>query len=146
MAMPVWHWGIFYEKIIQSVLSGSWKRDEQESAKAYNYWWGLSSGVVDVICSQNVPLETRRLVDLMKSSIVKGDFYPFAHKLVDQQGNVRNDEERKLTPEEIMGMNWLLDNVVGMIPTISQLRSEVRPVVELIGIAPKEETKGEGDQ
>ena len=43
-------------------------------------------------------------------------------------------------------MNWLLDNVVGMIPTISQLRSEVRPVVELIGIAPKEETKGEGDQ
>lgn len=146
MAMPVWHWGIFYEKIIQSVLSGSWKRDEQESAKAYNYWWGLSSGVVDVICSQNVPLETRRLVDLMKSSIVKGDFYPFAHKLVDQQGNVRNDEERKLTPEEIMGMNWLLDNVVGMIPTISQLRSEVRPVVELIGIAPKEETKSEDDQ
>ena len=29
LAMPVWHWGVFYEKLIQSILSGSWKKEEE---------------------------------------------------------------------------------------------------------------------
>ena len=50
LAMPVWHWGVFYEKLIQSVMSGSWNKEEDEdNIKALNYWWGMSAGVIDVI-------------------------------------------------------------------------------------------------
>lgn len=139
MAMPVWHWGVFYERLIQSILSGSWKRDEQESAKAYNYWWGISAGVIDIICSNNVPVETRRLVELMRDAISSGKFYPFACELLDQNGEVRSTEDNRLSPEEIMTMDWLLDNVVGEIPTLEELKKEARPVVELAGVNRVEE-------
>ena len=47
LAMPVWHWGVFYEKLIQSILSGSWKKEEEgDKVSALNYWWGMSSGLL----------------------------------------------------------------------------------------------------
>lgn len=141
MAMPVWHWGVFYERLIQSILSGSWKRDGQESGKAYNYWWGISAGVIDVICSNNVPAETRRLVNFLRDEIGKGRFHPFECELKDQQGVIRNKENHILSPEEIIKMDWLLENVVGVIPSIEDLREEAKPVVEMIGVAGTEEVE-----
>ncbi|MBO4997361.1 MAG: BMP family ABC transporter substrate-binding protein [Lachnospira sp.] len=146
MAMPVFHWGVFYEKLIQSILSGSWKRDGDESAKAYNYWWGISAGVIDLICSKNVPLETSRLVEMMKDAIIKDVFHPFSHELLDQKGNVKNEKERTMSPEEIMEMDWLLDNVVGEIPKLADLESRFRPVVEIVGVNKEETEVSAGEQ
>jgi hypothetical protein len=139
MALPVWHWGVFYEQLIQSILSGSFKR-EGSSDKAYNYWWGISAGVIDVICSNNVPVETRRLVELMREAISSGKFYPFACELLDQNGEVKSSADNRLSPEEIMKMDWLLDNVVGEIPTLETLKQEARPVVALAGVSGTEES------
>ena len=47
----IWNWGVFYEKLLQSVLAGSYKAEGQEQVKALNYWWGMSAGVIDLICS-----------------------------------------------------------------------------------------------
>ncbi|MCD7735579.1 MAG: BMP family ABC transporter substrate-binding protein, partial [Lachnospiraceae bacterium] len=58
LAMPLCHWGRFYEKLIRTIMDGIWKYDD-DTAKAINYWWGMSSGVVDVICSQNLPIGTK---------------------------------------------------------------------------------------
>lgn len=30
LVMPVWNWGVFYEKLLQSIMSGSWKRRTQK--------------------------------------------------------------------------------------------------------------------
>ena len=43
LAMPIWNWGVFYEKLLQSVLAGSYKAEGQEQVKALNYWWGMSA-------------------------------------------------------------------------------------------------------
>ncbi len=44
-------------------MNGTWRYDDDpSSSKAINYWWGMTSGVVDVICSQNLPLGMKRLV------------------------------------------------------------------------------------
>ena len=46
--------------------------DEIESMKgkkAVNYWWGMSADVIDVICSENMPNGTRRLIEFLKNSI-----------------------------------------------------------------------------
>lgn len=135
IAMPTWNWGVFYEKLIQSILSGSWKHEENhEQTKALNYWWGMSADVIELIYSNKLPQEVIRLVESFECMIRKDMFEPFSGVLKDQNGVVRNDGEHELTPEEIITMNWLLDNIVGCIPDISELEEGAQLIVKEQGI------------
>ena len=135
LAMPLWHWGKFYEQLIQTIMDGTWKYDDNPSTmQAINYWWGMSSGVVDVICSQNLPIGTKRLVDLLKNTICTGEFNPFSGVLYSQEGVVQNNPNKSLTPEEILTMDWLAENVVGSIPKEEELQEASRPVISQQGI------------
>ena len=135
IAMPMWHWGAFYEKMIQSILSGSWNREQDaDNVKALNYWWGLSADVVDLIMSTKLPVETQRMVTTFKEMISKDLFEPFADELKDQKGKVRNQKGRDLTPEQIITMDWLLDNVIGKIPELEELEEGCEPIVKAQGI------------
>lgn len=142
LAMSIYHWGAFYEELINSIMRGSWRVEESAESKALNYWWGLSAGVIDVICSKNVPAETQRLVNLMKKAISNGIFHPFSGPLKDQSGAIRCKEMDLLKPEEIMTMDWLLDNVEGTIPVIDELKESAKPVVELRGVDTTAPDKG----
>lgn len=118
LAMPLWHWGRFYEQLIRTIMDGKWKYDDDSSVtKAINYWWGMAEGVVDVICSQNLPIGTKRLVELLKTMICSELFHPFAGVLFSQEGMVEKEPELELQPEEIMKMNWLAENVIGKVPS-----------------------------
>ncbi len=134
LAMSIYHWGAFYEELLNTIARGSWKVEESDENKALNYWWGLSAGVIDVICSSSLPAETTKLIQLMKHSISSGIFHPFSGPISDQDGNIRCTEQDFIKPEEIMTMNWLVDNVVGIIPSIDELMDEAKPVVLLRGI------------
>lgn len=134
LAMSIYHWGAFYEELMNTIARGSWKVEESDENKALNYWWGLSAGVIDVICSSSLPVGTKKLVELMKHSISTGLFHPFAGPLTDQNGEIRCDETDLLKPEDIMTMDWLVDNVVGSIPNIDDLMEEAKPVVQLRGL------------
>lgn len=117
LAMPVRHWGRFYEQLIRTIMDGTWKYDDDPSStKAINYWWGMSAGVIDVICSRNLPIGTRRLVKLLKSTIRSEVFNPFSGVLFSQTGMVEEKIDQSLLPEEIMTMDWLAENVIGVIP------------------------------
>ena len=136
LAVSMYHWGAFYEELINSILRGSWKVEESGSGetKAINYWWGLSAGVIDVICSGTLPIGIKKLVELIKHDISHGLFHPFTGPLTDQDGNIRCDDTDILRPEDIITMDWLVDNVIGSIPTIDVLHKEAQPVVELRGL------------
>lgn len=135
LAMPLWHWGKFYEELIRTVMNGAWKADDSSAEKkAINYWWGMSSEVVDVICSQSLPIGTQRLVELLKETIRRGAFNPFSGILYSQDGIVREDPEGSLSPEEIISMNWLARNVVGTIPKSRQLNEQAKPVTLQQGV------------
>lgn len=135
LAMPFYNWGLFYERIIKAVLDGKWKQEEKEERiKALNYWWGMSAGVIDVICSNHLPAGTIRLVNLMKKLIKEGTVSPFYGKLYSQDGVIHDNEEYEMRPEEIMKMNWLCENVVGSIPELDEMVDEARDVVVLQGI------------
>lgn len=139
LAMPLYHWGKFYEQLIRTIMSGAWKYDEKlSSAKAINYWWGMSAGVIDVICSQHLPIGTKRLVELLKATICAEQFNPFSGVLYSQAGVVVDDPERSLSPEEIMGMDWLAENVIGSIPKKEELKEQAAPVVKQQGVIKKE--------
>ncbi len=139
LAMPLLHWGKFYEQLIRAIMDGSWNHDESSSSnKAINYWWGMSAGVIDVICSRNLPIGTKRLIDLLKKTIMNGEFNLFKGVLYSQNGVVQPDPNHILTPDELINMDWLAENVIGHIPSKDELLESAIPVYLQQGI----DTKG----
>ena len=138
LAMPLLHWGVFYEKLIRAIMDGTWAHDDTSVSKALNYWWGMSAEVIDVICSRNLPIGTKRLIELLKTTIMNGEFNPFTGILYSQNGVVQSDPERSLTPEEIVSMDWLAENVIGHIPTKEELIESAIPVYLQQGIDTKQ--------
>lgn len=141
VATPIWHWGKFYEQIIKGLLSGKSDADNQKKDKAINYWWGMSAGVIEVICSKAMPHGTYRLIDFLQKSICAGTFHPFDGPLYSQGGVIRCEEGKSLSPEEIATMDWLAENVEGQIPSREELTEEARTLVELQGVKTEDEKK-----
>ena len=141
VAFSYWDWGKLYTQLARSVLDGSWSelRSTSDAGQSINYFWGLASGLVGVHCLPALPTATARLVELLRREIAQGALLPFAGPLYDQQGVCRVAANQVLTHEEILHMNWLLDNVVGSIPRDSQLSEEARDLVRLQGVSLPEE-------
>ena len=133
--MPLHHWGKFYEQLIRTIMDGKWKYDDNPaSTKAINYWWGMSSGVIDLICSQHLPIGTKRLTELLKATICSEQFNPFSGILYSQTGLVTDSPDRSLSPEEIMTMDWLAENVIGSIPKETELKEHTKAGVGQQGL------------
>ena len=139
MVMPIWNWGIYYEKLIQSILAGAYKTEDEGEAKALNYWWGMSAGVIDLIYSKHVPKGVQRLAEHMEYDISVGDVVPFFGEIRAQDGTVKNNAGEAMSPEDIMKMDYLVENVVGDIPTIDLLNEKAKPIVELKGVEEQKE-------
>jgi basic membrane lipoprotein Med (substrate-binding protein (PBP1-ABC) superfamily) len=114
LAAPIWKWGIFYEKILTSVLSGSFKKitTMYDSKKLVNFWWGLSSNAIDIYYSKEiVPKSTQKLVELMKEMIINDNHHPFTGPIVSNTGAKIVDDGIVMSVEEILSMDFLVDNV-----------------------------------
>lgn len=133
VASPIWHWGKFYERVIRSIFDGTWNKENDEW-RSINYWWGLSSGMIDVICSPNIPAQTLRLMETLKGEILADRIEIFSGELRDQRGELRSPKNRSLSAPEIITQSWLLNNVVGSIPTLDQLTDQAKPIVQLQGV------------
>ena len=136
IAVPMWNWGKFYEKIVRDILFGSWNSSNAKSRPALNYWWGISGEIIDVIVSRNLPDGVNQLYENIRWQISSGLFHPFGGKVYRQDGTWAGDDERVLTPEEIISMDWLGENVVGTIPTVSDVNEMAKELIALQGIAP----------
>ena len=107
--------------------------------KAVNYWWGLSADVIDVICTQNMPHGTHRLIEFLKNSIRAGSFEPFEGFIYSQSGNIECKDGERLSPQEIITMNWLAENVIGRIPEAEELTDDAQRLLQLQGVHVDEE-------
>ena len=65
-----------------------------------NYWLGLSSDVIDIVYSNNLPVSTRRLLKFLEASIIKGTLEPFYRRSLSQDGIVQKSEDESMTPEQ----------------------------------------------
>lgn len=113
LAAPIWKWEVFYTKIINAMMNGSYDRiiKSNKSKQLINFWWGLESGGIDVYMSEFVPSETRKLVGMMKRMIASGQFNPFSGPIKNQRGEVRVEEGEILATEAIIEMDWYVSNV-----------------------------------
>jgi len=135
IAMPVWNWHIVYESLIRSILNGVWKNDENAyGGHGLNYYWGMSSGAIDVVTSHQIPAGTKQLVYMLKQMVKKGDMNPFSSEIYDQKGRLVNKDGNCMTPEEIININWLSDNICGSIPDISQFTESSHELISQLGI------------
>ena len=135
LALPIWHWGVYYEKLIRSILNKTMQTEYESSHKALNYYWGMSAGVVEFVCSKNLPESVKKLAELLKENVIKNVYNPFTGPYRTQNGDVIDPEGQGLTFEQIITMDWLGENVEGAIPVYEQLSEEAKATVESAGAA-----------
>lgn len=134
LAMPLFNWGVLYRKLVASILNGTYEDvDKTGSRRALNYWWGMSSDAIDIICSKNVPESVMRLIDFMRERIASDEYSPFYGKIYSQDGVISDDPHGILTPREIMRMKWLNENIIGRIPEIEELTPEGQAIMVVQG-------------
>ncbi len=141
LASTIWHWGKFYERIVKQIRQSGKGSLDTKGKQAVNYWWGMSAGVIDVICSQNLPRGTNRLITFLKNSIQTGSFHPFDFDIYSRDGVCRCNGNYKLSPKEIVTMDWLAENVIGSVPTLGEMTEDAQELVKLHGINLKEKTE-----
>ncbi len=147
LATPVWSWGSFYEFVIRSILAGGWKRDKGVST-ALNYWLGMDSGVIDIRLSEKLPEGLRQMARILQDQLKNGAIDPFLRRIVAQDGAVKNDGTLRFSPETLLHMDWLCDNVMGQIPQYEDILPISKPMVRELGIYRdklEEETKARED-
>jgi hypothetical protein len=69
------------------------------------------------------------MVELLKQSISSGQFNPFSGALYSQTGMVQDEGAGSLSPEEVMGMDWLEESIIGRIPMMEELTEQAKPVI-----------------
>lgn len=115
LATPIWNWGIFYEKIVKNILNETFKTIVDMfsgNTKLLNFWWGIDTGVVDLFYSKElIPSETQKLVNLMKKMIMNNAYNPFTGPTYDKEGNLKIASEEAASYEEILSMDWFVENV-----------------------------------
>ena len=137
LASDVWNWGRTYEQMVRSVLAGAWDTTVPRGTSV-SYWWGMSSGVINIELANTLPDGVRQLANILKDGLTRNTVHPFQGTITDQEGNIRVDPETNLTPEDLMQMNWLCENVEGRIPTMDELLPMSRETTELLALPQKE--------
>ena len=136
LASPVWQWGTYYEAILRRIRDKSFRAEYAESHKALNYYWGMSAGVVEMHYSDKLPDSTRKLANLLEMSIRAGLCEPFHGPLYDQRGRQIVGNDDSLSPEQVIDMSWLNENVVGAIPAYDDLTETGKATVDMVGVGP----------
>ena len=132
MATLVPRWGLFYRMMTERILNGTFNQAESKD-NVTNYWWGLGSSILDVAFSSRFDPYAARVVHHFREQLRDGSFTPFEGELRDQNGILRCDADRRLTPAEILCMDYLADNIIGTLPVPDELIESARPLVRLQG-------------
>ena len=66
--------------------------------------------------SPELPYGSRKLASVLRRAVSSGAVGPFDGKLVDRDGVVRSGAADRLTSNQIVGMDWLAQNIEGDFP------------------------------
>ncbi len=114
------NWGKYYLQIVRSVLTGTWNIGElAEKRQSANYWFGLSTGVVDVRIPK-IPYQTEKLLSFFRDAITRGDLDPFSGEIrtskgekIDMAAASGDEPEGRASKSRILSMRWLNENIDG---------------------------------
>ena len=133
MATLIPRWGRFYRTMVEMIQKGTFHAAAEKEAVT-NYWWGLGSNILDVAFSTRFDPYAARTIRYFRHELGDGSFSPFEGEIRDQRGQLRCAADQRLTPAEILCMDYLVDNIVGSLPQEEDLIETARPLVRLQGI------------
>ena len=106
---PIWNWGPYYTKVVQSVMDGTWTNEP--------YRGSMADGLVDIApLGPSVPDDVKQLVADKKQEILDGKLDVFKGPLLDQSGAIKVEEGKSMSIDEILAMNWFVKGIEGTIP------------------------------
>ena len=94
----------------------------------------MDSQVISIRLSDRLPAGVAAMAEILHKEMTAGTLDPFARKILAQDGTVKNDGSKVFTPEELLKMDWLCENVVGSIPAFDELLPMAQPMVRELGI------------
>ena len=101
-------WGDYYTRRVKAVMDGSWK--------AGSLWGGVREGMIRVgDFGPKVPGKVQDEVLGLQKAIGSGKLYPFTGPITDNEGREVLSKGRRLSDEQILNMNYLVQGVVGKI-------------------------------
>ena len=116
------------------MIEGTYTADlVDKKDQATNYWWGMETGAVDIVLSDNISPYTGQLIRVLRRDIMDGCFSPFDGELMSQEGPVKKAGQT-LGSRDIITMDWLNENIVGEIPVIDSLKDEAKTTVKYSGV------------
>lgn len=102
------HWGERYTAVAKAVIAGNWK--------PVPFWGGVRANAVHLApLGRQVPPEVVRQVQDAERAVAAGRLAPFAGRLVDQNGAVRQ-ASGTMRDADIAQMNWFVQGVQGQLP------------------------------
>ena len=111
LSAPIFNWGAYYEKKIKAMLNNTWKVEST--------WGGLSDGMVAIdTMTANVSADAKTKVEAMKKTLLeKGNAAIFVGPIKDNTGKEVVAKGKTLTKDEQYAMTWLVEGVVGKLPS-----------------------------
>ncbi len=106
LTAPVWNWGPFYVATAEQVRNGTWVSEQ--------FYGDMAGGMVDIApFGASVSQEFQDSILERKAQIIDGSFEVFEGPIVDQDGTERYAAGVVAPLGELLGMDYLVDNVIG---------------------------------
>ena len=105
----IWDWCPFYKQAVAMVQDGSFAPGE--------FYGDLEDGTVSIApLNDAVPDDVKALVETRRQALIDGSFDYWAGPISDNQGNEMVAEGATLAIDDINGLDWLIEGVVGEVP------------------------------
>src|SRR5437667_167109 len=102
----VYHWGPYYARQVKAARDGTWKSD--------NYYGSIADGMIGLATfGKSVPASVQTQINNKMDALKNRSFYEFTGPLKDQSGAVHVPAGKKLTVDELYGMDWFVQGVIG---------------------------------
>ena len=110
LASSVINWGPYYIKTTQEVLDGTWKGNTHS-------WWGVKEGAIDLVSiAEDVPAETKAMVEDVKKGLTDGSFVIWKGPLKNNAGKEVLAKDAVADDKFLSGINFYVKGVEGKVP------------------------------
>lgn len=105
----VWNWGIFYKDTVEKVHKGEWIPK--------SVWFEIDSGIFGLTeLSPHITVKDQEFIKEVKQDISRSDLVVFSGEIKDNKGKIRVSSGQSLTDEELLTIDWLVDNIIVLNP------------------------------
>ncbi|MFM8866529.1 MAG: BMP family ABC transporter substrate-binding protein [Limnohabitans sp.] len=105
------NWGPYYVKAVRDALEGKWTGNS-------GVWWGVKEGAIDLVSvAADVPEDTKKRVDEIRSGLKDGSFQIWKGPIVGQDGKEVLAKDAVADDKFLGGINFYIKGVEGKVPS-----------------------------